>query len=97
MDSSRIQRDVDPIAAAQTMYASGDADPRDAAADAGKRKIPPPTVTLTMLAASPQTPTARINAPSPFVSLPATRRVLVPVGLDQAWNVFAPDPRRQVV
>jgi hypothetical protein len=30
-------------------------------------------------------------------TLPLTRRVLVPLGLDQAWNVFAPDPRRQVV
>jgi hypothetical protein len=30
-------------------------------------------------------------------ALPVTKPFLITVGLDQAWNVFSPDPRRQVI
>ena len=50
-----------PIATAQTRYAIGAAGPSAPAIGAGRRKMPPPTVMLTMLAASPQVPSARTS------------------------------------
>src|SRR5512138_1269505 len=47
---------INPIATAQTTYATGAAAPSAPAAAEGRRKIPPPIVTLTMPADRPQTP-----------------------------------------
>src|SRR5262245_24890066 len=49
------------MATAQTMYAIGAAAPSAAAASAGSRKIPPPMVMFTMLAARPQIPSTRMS------------------------------------
>src|SRR5581483_8776969 len=67
LPASAKQRTMSPIAMAQATYAAGAAGPKAAAAAAGSRKIPPPTVTFTMAAASPHTPSARTSEPS-FVS-----------------------------
>src|SRR6185295_7115311 len=50
-----------PMATAQTTYASGAAVPSASATPVGRRKMPAPIVTLTMLAARPHTPTARTS------------------------------------
>src|SRR6267143_2668793 len=61
LPASAKQRAINPIAAAHTPYARGAPAPSDAATPAGRRKMPPPTVTLTMLAANPQAPKARTS------------------------------------
>jgi hypothetical protein len=48
-----------PIATAQSKYATGAVAPSVAAMSAGSRKMPPPIVTLTMLAARPKVPMER--------------------------------------
>src|SRR5204863_3240416 len=69
LPASAKQRTTKVMATAQVMYATGAAAPKRPvnSAEPGARKMPPPTVMLTMLAASPQTPSARIrprSAPS---------------------------------
>src|SRR5262245_9975642 len=56
-----MQRTMRPIATAQTTYARGAAAPSDPATLAGRRKMPPPTVMLTIPAASATVPMARIG------------------------------------
>src|SRR5687768_2179836 len=53
-------------------YASGAAGPSSAAALAGSRKMPPPMVMLTIVAASPQIPTARTSDASLRERAPAS-------------------------
>src|SRR5262245_12945764 len=65
-----------PIATAQTTYAMGAAGPSVAAAPAGSRKIPPPTVRLTMLAARPQIPSARTSECSALARITGLEIVL---------------------
>src|SRR5215204_5967379 len=52
---------MSPMAIAHTTYASGAAGPSAAATSAGRRKIPPPTVTLMIPAASAHVPIARTS------------------------------------
>src|SRR5262245_38869471 len=56
-----MQTTISPIATAQTRYARGAAAPSDAATLAGRRKMPPPIVMLTIPAASPSVPIARTS------------------------------------
>src|SRR5947207_3147869 len=76
---SRVDvRAIAPIAGAcpHARYATGAAGPSAAATSAGRRKIPPPTVTFTIPAARPQTPIARRSAES------APRAVVVKLRLE---------------
>ena len=52
---------IKAMATAQITYATGAAAPSEAAASAGTRKMPPPIITLTMPAARPTVPMARVN------------------------------------
>src|SRR4051812_44478129 len=56
LPASAKQMTINAITSVQTRYASGAAAPSEAATPEGRRNTPPPTVTLTMLAASPQRP-----------------------------------------
>jgi hypothetical protein len=56
-----MQRTMSAIAPAQTRYATGARGPRELATFAGRRKIPPPTVTLKIEAARPHEPSARMS------------------------------------
>src|SRR6185295_13699740 len=65
LPASAKQRTISPIASVHTRYASGAAGPTAAATPAGSRKIPPPTVTFTIPAASPHVPITRASPRSP--------------------------------
>ena len=64
LPASAMHRTMSPIATAQSRYASGAVAPSGAAMSAGSRKIPPPIVTLTMLAASANVPIERTSEDS---------------------------------
>src|SRR5262245_22427413 len=54
-----MHRTISPIPVAHTRKATGATDPSEAATLAGRRNTPPPTVTLTMIAANPYVPITR--------------------------------------
>ena len=77
LPASAKQRTMSPIATVQARYASGAAAPTSAATPEGRRKMPPPIVTFTIPAASPQ---RADHAREPALALDARGRVALAHG-----------------